>query len=213
MWKYIYENAINEINKNNRYDYKKAKEVIKKNIDDIGKHEKEYWRKKDMELEDLKRKNIENEKKKIYCSECLKLNYDNDYCIDCGHKLRNISNKYLNKFYCQNCGKMINHDDGYCGGCGRKIKLKGKLKKCSVCGYWFDGRYCINCGHDSINRSRLVLSQKYNFSDLLKKSSDELIELRLPKKCPNCNSEHQIFFNYCENCGTKLKKKLKIKLI
>lgn len=140
----------------------------------------------------------------IYCSECSSKNtiYDN-YCVECGHKLKNISkNDKLYKKFCECCGSKMNKHDIYCDECGHKLSNE-KIKICSVCGEWIgNDRYCSNCGHDTINRWTLVCA---NTKDNI--SSSKRIDIHRPKICPNCNTEHQIYFNYCECCGTKLVKK------
>lgn len=147
------------------------------------------------------------EKESIFCSECSSRNtiYD-DYCRECGHKLKKISEKNrFNRKYCKFCGSPLDKNSNYCGECGKEIsKETNKMKICSVCGEWIgNDRYCSNCGHDTIKRRVLLIGNKYSI-----RSKDlKGIDVKLRKKCPNCNAEHQIYFNYCEQCGTKLIKK------
>ena len=149
---------------------------------------------------------------KKHCSECSHENtiYDN-YCSECGHKLKNISDDNIEyKKYCKHCGEKLDKEDNYCMECGRKVIVENtKLKKCSVCGEWIGyDRYCSNCGHDTVKRSRLLVGHKEG--SILKAMRDVKkgdIDIKLVKKCPNCNTEHQVYFNYCECCGTKLIKK------
>ena len=128
----------------------------------------------------------------IHCSECGKNNdKNNKYCIHCGHKLKKIpiESKYYKK-YCVNCGKKLDKDDDYCGYCGySSSKNSERIKVCPVCGEWCsDEKYCWNCGHDN-------------------HKCIDLVSIFCSKKCPNCNSQYDDCYNYCDECGTKLEKK------
>ena len=133
----------------------------------------------------------------VVCSECSSWNdKENNYCIECGHKLRKISDDRINKKYCTICGEKVDIDAKYCSRYGHEIKVKNKIRVCEVCGEWIDGeRYCINCGHDTIDRSPIVL----------KKGS--LIDVKKEKKCENCGHDYQRYYNYCKWCGGKLVRK------
>lgn len=156
----------------------------------------------------------EEEKKKVYCSECSTLNtiYDN-YCGVCGHKLKKINEKdKVYKVYCTECGEKLNKDDKFCTECGCEVSEKiPKERICAVCGEWCGyEEYCRNCGHNNIKNSSWVKYKgEKNLIKFMFKPIDEkeYINLRLVKKCPNCHSEFQRYFNYCERCGTKLDKK------
>jgi len=155
----------------------------------------------------------EEENKKVYCSECSTLNsiYDN-YCTVCSHKLKKIDEKNdIYSIYCTECGERISKDDGFCSECGCKINKKiSKEKICAVCGEWCDyNRYCWNCGHDNVENKSLLKDKNRNIFKFAFNPIDEknFVNVKLVKKCPNCNSEFQRYFNYCEKCGTKLDKK------
>lgn len=144
-----------------------------------------------------------------YCSECsLKNDVDNNYCIGCGHKLKNVKGRSDRK-YCSVCGARNDVESKYCCDCGCEMRFSGKLKKCAVCGEWIgDCKYCCNCGHDTFGRSSLVLSSDVKLSNVLCSNvRDRDVDLRLVKVCPNCNVKFQKYFNYCEYCGAKLKKR------
>jgi len=128
----------------------------------------------------------------MYCSECgSKNSKENNYCLNCGHKLKSISeNDELYRKYCVFCGEQLKKDDDYCRYCGNSVSYETrKIKICSVCGEWCDDeRYCWNCGHDN---SKNV----------------HILKLLSEKKCPNCNSYYDGCYSYCDDCGTKLIKK------
>ena len=129
----------------------------------------------------------------VICSECSTWHSKEDnYCMECGHKLKKITNDEINKKYCPICGERVNIGDNYCGNYGHKIETT-RTRKCDVCGEWIgEERYCINCGHDTIERNPMFLL------------NNNRLDLRKPKKCPNCGRKHQRFFNYCHLCGEKL---------
>ena len=127
----------------------------------------------------------------IVCSECNLYNdEENNYCIRCGHKMKNISvNNEFYKEYCVYCGRPLKKDENFCGYCGKEKKQKKKIKVCPVCGEWCGSeKYCWNCGHDN-----------YKFINIL--------SIFCSKKCPNCNAKYRGCFDYCNECGTKLTKR------
>lgn len=152
-----------------------------------------------------------------YCSECSTRNdIENNYCSECGHKLKYVSKKErIYKKYCTVCGTVLDRDDEYCGYCGNhSVGVCASQKRCSVCGepIGYD-RYCWNCGHDTTGRSVWGCEVKYISKPLvdtvfstsrIEEHQKKLLDLKKPNKCPNCNTEHQRFFSYCERCGTKL---------
>lgn len=144
-----------------------------------------------------------------YCSECsVKNDVDNNYCINCGHKLKKIVGKY-DRVYCSSCGNKNEVDSKFCGCCGCEIKKNGKIKKCAICGELVgDYRYCYNCGHDMYHRASVVLCSDVNLKKVVCSDvRDRDVDLRFVKKCPNCNMKFQKYFNYCEYCGSKLEKR------
>ena len=129
------------------------------------------------------------------CSECGTVNEKSDnYCSECGHKLKEISKYDKNyKEYCPVCKEPVTEDMNYCGSHGHKIIRNKEDKRCPVCGEWVvDKRYCINCGHDFYRSNIYSKNRKFHQGDILK------------KKCPNCNAEQKESYHYCEYCGTKL---------
>lgn len=167
----------------------------------------------DFHKEDVDEKDVEivhDNSKKIYCSECCHVNVGNNYCTECGHKLRKVINEEIDKKYCQDCGCKVDKNAKYCTECGSRIGISEEFVKCAVCGEWigrfYEDRYCVNCGHDNKKRSRLLVTNNVTYKDILfgNISDNKRIDLRLSKICPNCNAEHQPYFNYCEDCGTKL---------
>ena len=123
----------------------------------------------------------------IMCSECETVNdYDTNYCVSCGHKLKTISKDSGNyRTYCVICGEQVKKNDEFCGNCGYEIfKTIEKVRICPICGEWMNiERYCQNCGHDKYSIKGIGITDKI---------------------CPNCNKEHRISYNYCMECGTKL---------
>ena len=131
------------------------------------------------------------------CSECLEPNeLGNNYCIECGHKLKKIRNPKQNKNYCQVCGKRIDLDSKFCNSCGSRIIRDEKQKVCPICGRWMSDTYCWNCGHDSFHNSNLLIDKNSSVGYISRVN-----------KCPNCFKKYPHFFNYCEECGHELIKK------
>ena len=159
----------------------------------------------DKELEELEakkrnRKPIVNLYKEhwdnhIACSECSTINdKKNNYCLECGHKLKKITDENINRKYCPICGEKVSMDMDYCSKYGHEVKLKGKINRCVICGEWIDEeRYCINCGHDNLKRSP--------FYDVLGTNRHDLKNIM---KCPNCGRKYKRYFHYCYLCGEKL---------
>ena len=160
----------------------------------------------------LYRKLLKNNK--VFCSECSEYNSnENKYCIHCGHKLQKIDEKNkLYNIYCTKCGERLSKEDKFCGNCGSKVtKIKNEEVVCPVCGEWCDdSRYCWNCGHDKIGKTSVMKTYQHCkgrsiVKDLFRiQSLKEVCDSLLSKKCPNCDMKHQVYFNYCEKCGTKL---------
>lgn len=147
----------------------------------------------DINMKNERARNLEERlKNSICCSECGKLNdKDNNYCISCNHKLKNISKKdKIYKEYCPICKELISSDMDYCGKYGHEIKRNVKEKMCPICGKWVvNEKYCLNCGHD------FSMNMKF-YSPILK----------MERVCSNCNEHYTVRTNYCEECGTKLKR-------
>ena len=122
------------------------------------------------------------------CSECFsEVNIDDDYCGNCGHKLRDLKSCDNDVNYCQICKERVSVDGNYCGEFGHKIDRYTGVRVCPICGKR-NGveRYCWNCGHDLIfNKDSHTINSKV-------------------KICPNCGSKFSKNIYYCEDCGMKL---------
>ena len=93
---------------------------------------------------------------KFTCPICKNvINYDSDFCGNCGFKITKDINyiiKESNSKSCPNCGNKNNMNAEFCGNCGKDLPLTSDLQliECPDCKQMVrdDVNYCRFCGHN-----------------------------------------------------------------
>ena len=148
-------------------------------------------------------------KNRPYCACGAENNPGDEYCRNCGGRLRKIctcgTENPLDTRFCRNCGKLFvkrctcaaqnSPDAFYCRECG------GLLRKQCACGYAnpLDAVFCKNCG---------VLLQKRCNCDFPNPPGEVFCKGcggRLLRRCDDCGCENPESAIFCRTCGRLLK--------
>lgn len=136
--------------------------------------------------------------KKFICPNCSnKVDYNSDFCGECGFKLTKDLNYVIRELQsktCPHCGSKNNMDSEFCGKCGNNIPITSELKiiSCPNCkkDVRDDVNFCRFCDHNFITNKTKLFS-KTTFPS---------------QYCQNCGNKisNSSLSSFCEECGTAI---------
>ncbi|MBR1611846.1 MAG: zinc ribbon domain-containing protein [Methanobrevibacter sp.] len=149
----------------------------------------------------------DNEYVKFTCPICKNvINYDSDFCGNCGFKITKDINyiiKESNSKSCPNCGNKNNMNAEFCGNCGKDLPLTSDLQliECPDCKQMVrdDVNYCRFCGHNFLKEKKSLFAKKPKINS---------------RFCQNCGKQISDAdkSKFCSNCGTQIPINTKHKL-
>jgi len=149
----------------------------------------------------------ENEYAKFICPICKdSVDYNSDFCENCGFKITKDINyviKESNSKSCPSCGSKNNMGAEFCEKCGKDLPLTSDLQliECPDCKQMVrdDVNYCRFCGHNFLKEKKSLFGKKPK---------------RNSRFCQNCGKQISDAdqSKFCNNCGTRIPINTKHKL-